>query len=148
VLQGDARLLAPDETPEVEALERRRQETLGRVRAALLDGKGGAGAGAGAGTGGGGGREGRRGREEDGVGGGGGSEGGGEDEDGGDDEEGEAGAQAAGDGGRAGARDAVAERKAIIREKQSETLHKGIGRCVAAVVVAAWLLFWEGGWVC
>ncbi len=146
--QGDARLLAPDETPEVEELERKRQEAVDRVRSALgkSDGAAGGGGGGGGASGGGGvkervereraeRREREGGREE---------EGGEEEESGGsgEEEEGErrGGKAGGGEGDKKGGaaaadRDAVAERKEMIREKRSETLQKGIGRCAVGVSV-------------
>ena len=155
-LRGDARLAAPEETPEVEALERRRQEALERVRASLKAGGGGGDGGAGereGGSGGGGGRESaaervareraeRRAREGgsdagDGeAAGGSGSESDGErrreqGERGGD---GSGGSDGGGGGDRGGAkkrdsaRAAVAERRELLREKRTEALQRGIGR--------------------
>jgi hypothetical protein len=144
VLKGDARLLAPDETPEVEEMERRRQEALDRVRATLKAGATGEGAGGGGGGEGKGGREGaaervereraeRRAREGTGGGDSKGKSGGDSGSSGSsssdeEEERRDGGGGKGRGGGRGSAAEAVAERRAFIEEKRAETLQKGIGR--------------------
>ncbi|KAI8467746.1 MAG: hypothetical protein J3K34DRAFT_471411 [Monoraphidium minutum] len=152
VLAGqDARLLAPDETPEVEELEKKRQAALDRVRASLKAAAAGDG-GEGGGGEGGGPREGAGERvareraaraaraargEEEGAAGAGCTRSGSESSGGGSGSGSESdGSEERPRGGKGGVADAVAERRAIIEEKRAETLHKGIGRVRAPDAIA------------